>query len=88
MADVELVATYELYNINRTKLESMIHKVFGRARVDIEVIDRFGTPVVPKEWFLVPLFAIDEAVERIKDGSITGYVYDPSIAKLANAVLV
>lgn len=85
MADVELVATYKLYNINRAKLEHLIHKVFGRARVDIEINDRFGTPVVPKEWFLVPLFAVDEAVERIKDGSITEYVYDPTVAKLAHA---
>jgi len=85
MADVELVATYKLYNINRSKLEHLIHKVFGRARVDIEIKDRFGTPVVPKEWFLVPLFAVDKAVERIKDGSITEYVYDPAVAQLAHA---
>jgi hypothetical protein len=50
--------------------------------VDIEVNDRFGTPVVPKEWFLVPLFAVNEAVERIKDGTIAGYIYDPKTAKL------
>src|SRR5262249_46348590 len=31
MADVEIVATYELYNINRTRLENLIHRVFGRA---------------------------------------------------------
>ena len=85
MADVEIVATYELYNINRTKLENLIHRIFGRARVDIEINDRFGNPVVPREWFLVPLFAVDEAVERIKDGSITDYVYDPKTAKLAHA---
>ncbi|KQP11343.1 hypothetical protein ASF28_10000 [Methylobacterium sp. Leaf99] len=85
MADVELIATYKLYNINRTKLENLVHKVFGRARVDIEIKDRFGKPVVPKEWFLVPLFAVDEAVERIKDGSIIDYVYDPSKAKLSQS---
>jgi T5orf172 domain len=85
MADVEIVATYELYNINRTKLENLIHRIFGRARVDIEINDRFGNPVVPREWFLVPLFAVDEAVERIKDGSITDYVYDPKTAKIAHA---
>ena len=27
MADVEVVATYELYNINRTKLENIIHQI-------------------------------------------------------------
>jgi len=82
MADVEIVATYELYNVNRAKLETLIHKVFGAARLDVEIKDRFGQPIVPKEWFLVPLFAVDEAVVRIKDGTITGYVYDPQTARL------
>lgn len=82
MANVEIVATYELYNINRTKLENLIHRFFEPARLDIEVMDRFGRPVVPREWFLVPLFVIKEAVDRIKDGTISGYVYDPKEAKL------
>lgn len=82
MADVEVVATYELYNINRTKLEKLIHRVFEPARLDIAIKDRFGNPVVPREWFLVPRFVIDEAVERIKDGTITGYVYEPKAATL------
>jgi T5orf172 domain len=30
MADVEVLATYELFNINRTKLENVIHRVFSR----------------------------------------------------------
>ena len=82
MAEVEIVATYELFNINRAKLENIIHRVFEKARLDIEVKDRFGTPVVPREWFLVPVFIVDEVVERIKDGSITEYAYDPSTASL------
>lgn len=82
LADVEVVATYELYNINRTKLENLIHRVFGPAQMDIEIKDRFGNPVTPREWFLVPLFVINEAVEKIRDGSITGYRYDPAAAKL------
>jgi hypothetical protein len=44
--------------------------------------DRFGQPVIPREWFLVPLFAIDDAVERIRDGTIIGCVYDPRAAAL------
>jgi hypothetical protein len=82
MANVEVVATYELYNINRTKLENLIHRVFEPARLDIEIMDRFGRPYVPREWFLVPLFVIDEAVERIKDGTIPRYAYDAQSAKL------
>jgi T5orf172 domain len=83
MADVEVVATYELFNINRTRLENVIHRVFGPARLDVEIKDRFGQPIVPREWFLVPLFVVDEAIQRIKDGTITGYAYDPRTASLA-----
>lgn len=86
LADVEVVATYDLYNINRVKLENLIHRVFDSARLDIEIKDRFGKPVVPREWFLVPVFVVDEVVERIKDGTITSYVYDPKAARLAKTV--
>ena len=82
MADVEIVASYELYNINRAKLENLIHRFFEPARLDIEIKDRFGNPVVPREWFLVPLFAVDEAVEKIRDGTISHFVYDPDLAVL------
>jgi T5orf172 domain len=85
MADVEVIASYELYNISRVKLENLIHRVFDTAQLDIEVRDRFGNPVKPREWFLVPLFVVNEAVERIKDGTITQYVYDPSAARLVKA---
>jgi hypothetical protein len=85
MADVEVVATYDLFNISRTKLENLVHRIFGPARVDIEIKDRFGNPTIPREWFLVPRFAVDEAVERIKDGTITDYLYDPKTAKLTRA---
>lgn len=83
MAEVEIVATYALYNINRSKLEHLIHKVFSPARLEIEIKDRFGHPVVPREWFLVPLHAIDEAVEMIRDGSIRAYRYDAETASFA-----
>lgn len=84
MADVEIVATYELFNMNRIKLENIIHRVFEPARLDIEIKDRFGNPVVPREWFLVPLFIIKDVVERIKDGTITAFDYDPSAAALVS----
>lgn len=82
LADVEVVATYDLYNINRVKLENVIHRVFDPARLNIEIKDRFGKPVVPREWFLVPLFIVNEAVDRIMDGSIVHYVYDPQTVRL------
>jgi len=85
LAEVEVVATYVLYNVNRVRLENLIHRVFDPAQLDIEIKDRFGNPVKPREWFLVPLFIVNEAVERIKDGTITQYVYDPTAARLVKA---
>ena len=85
MADVEVVATYKLFNVNRTKLETVLHRVFGPAQLQIEIKDRFGRPVVPQEWFMVPRFIIDEAVEKIKAGTIIDYVYDPKIGSLVQA---
>lgn len=85
MADVDVVATYELFNINRTRLENLVHRIFDPARLKVEIKDRFGNPIIPREWFLVPRFVIDEVVERIKDGTITGYKYDPKAASLVRA---
>ncbi len=48
--------------------------------VDIE--NGFGKSVQPQEWFLVPLHVIDEAVQRIRDGSIANVSYDRRMARL------
>lgn len=86
LADDEIVATYKLSNIDRAKLETLIQRVFDPVRLNIEIKGRFGNQVVPREWFLVPLFVIDEAVNRIKDGTITDCQYDPGTASLTRAV--
>lgn len=82
LADVEIVATYTLHNINRTKLENIFHRVFSPAQLELTIEDRFGNPVKPQEWFLVPLNVIDEAVERIRDGSIADMSYNVGTARL------
>jgi hypothetical protein len=82
MADVEVIATYELSNINRVKLEGLIHQFFEPAKLEIEVNDRFGNPITPREWFLVPLFIIDEAIQRIRDGSIVNCSYSAKLGKI------
>jgi len=85
LAGVDMVATYKLHNLNRTRLENIFHRLFGSAQLDLTIEDRFGNPVKPKEWFLVPLQVIDEAVQRIRDGSITDVVYDPKTARLVGS---
>lgn len=82
LAGVDVVALYKLHNINRTKLEHLFHRLFGGAQIDLTIEDRFGHPVKPREWFLIPLNVIDEAVDRIRDGSITEMVYEPKEARL------
>lgn len=82
LADVEVVATYKLHNINRVRMENLFHRIFSSAQIDISIDDRFGNPVKPREWFLVPLHVIDQAVKHIMDGSITGLAYDPLKASL------
>ena len=82
LADVEVVMTYKLANINRTKLENIFHRIFAHAQLELTIDDRFGRPVRPREWFLIPLHVIDQAVERIRDGTITNVIYDPKTARL------
>lgn len=82
LADVEVAATYKVYGVNCRRLESLLHKVFAPALLNITIPDRFGNLVKPREWFLAPLSAIDEAVQHIRDGSIVQVRYDPSAGKL------
>ncbi|MFY0744007.1 GIY-YIG nuclease family protein [Solibacillus silvestris] len=82
LADVEVVASYKLAGINGRKLESIFHRIFASAQLNLTIHDRFGNPVRPKEWFLVPLHVIDEVMSRIRDGSITNMTYDLNTASL------
>ena len=76
------MARYKLAGINRRKLEVLFHRIFAPAQLELTIQNSFGHPVKPREWFLVPLHVIDEAVKRIRDGSIMGLVYEPEIAQL------
>lgn len=82
LAGVEVVATYQLHNVNRVKLEGVFHRVFAAAQLDITIEDRFGKPVKPREWFLVPLHVIDEVVQHLVNGTLADVVYDPQQARL------
>jgi Meiotically up-regulated gene 113 len=86
LADVEIIATYKLTGIKPSRLENLLHRFLGSARFEIEIADRFGNPVKPREWFLVPLPVIDEIVRRIQDHSILEYEYDRETAALQKIV--
>lgn len=57
--------------------KNLNHCIFNVARLDIETMDRFGHPVAPREWLLVPLLVINDAVGEIKDGTIYNFIYNP-----------
>lgn len=77
MAEVEIVNTYRVYNVDTRKLESLIHQFFETARFHLSV---HGAEAV--EWFVVPLPIIREAIARFVDGSIINYVYNLEIQAL------
>ncbi|MDC9701415.1 MAG: GIY-YIG nuclease family protein [Alphaproteobacteria bacterium] len=87
LAEVEIIAEYKLSNINRMKLEKLIHRFFSAARLVLSITDRFGNPIEPREWFLVPLPVIDSVIQKIQDGTISDFEYDPKSAELKRRAL-
>ena len=82
LAPVEVVATWKLANVNRFKLEKLLHGFFAEARLDLQLRDRFNAAVEPREWFLVPLPAIRGAVELLLAGRLAEHRYDRGRAEV------
>lgn len=82
LADVEIVATFQLTNLDGKKLEALLHKFFDATRLEVELEDRFGISVKAKEWFLVPLEVIEQTIEKIETGTLDQFRYDPQVARL------
>ena len=82
-APVEIVARFELERVNRRKLETALHVFFHEARLDIELLDRWGEPFRPKEWFLLSYGVIEQAVELAIQQRLGGYRYDLQSATIA-----
>jgi hypothetical protein len=82
LAEVEIVETYKLANLNPRRLEKVLHEFFAQARLDVELLDRFGGSVEPREWFLAPLPMIRKAIQMLIEGNIEGLRYDPEKADI------
>lgn len=76
LAPVHPVRTYDTINLNANKFEGLIHRFFSDAKLNIEIMDRFNKPFKPREWFLLPLPVIEQAIAMFLDGSIIRYKYD------------
>lgn len=75
-ADVKRINSYLCYNINAEKLELLLHRFFAEACLNVDIFDEKGQRFTPREWFVVPLDIIEEAIQLILHGSIVNYVYD------------
>lgn len=76
MAPVAIVSTFKCYNTNPQKLEQLIHNFFGKSCLNLDIFDKEGRRVTPREWFIVPLEIIEQAVEFIISGEIVHFRYD------------
>ena len=76
MADVEVIAEYQAFNINPQKFEYYLHAFFGESCLDLLVADKDGRNHQPKEWFIAPLEVIQQAVELLVNGQIMNYQYN------------
>ena len=70
MADVEVIAEYQCYNMNPQKFEQLLHNFFGKVCLNIDIFDSEGNRHTPREWFQVPLDVVDEAIDYILSGEI------------------
>ncbi|MFT6532777.1 MAG: hypothetical protein ACJASC_002330 [Limimaricola cinnabarinus] len=82
MAPVEVVGKFDLIDINRVALENLLHRFFAPGRLDITIQDRFGTPVHPREWFIVPLDVIHEAVDLLQNRTLHQHEYRAEQGKI------
>lgn len=85
MADIEVVASYRIVNASAGRVESLLHRFFSSARVDVKIRNEVGGAVEPREWFFVSLGSIKEAIELIRTGEITEVRYDLEAAKIVPA---
>ncbi|MEL4177784.1 GIY-YIG nuclease family protein [Roseateles sp. PN1] len=83
MAKVKVIAVFECYNLNPQKFELMLHTFFGKACLNVDVYDKQGKRVSPREWFVAPLHIIEAAANMLISGDILNYRYDPDSQSIA-----
>lgn len=86
MADVRVVGAYRIYNVDAHRLETLIHHFFDTARFKTKFYDEDGCEYEPKEWYVVPLQVVREAIAKFQDGSIVDYTYNREQQALERSV--
>ncbi|WP_338997976.1 GIY-YIG nuclease family protein [Fusobacterium animalis] len=64
LANVKIVATYEVRNFSAQRLEKALHHRFADKQLDVSFL-MAGKKVSPREWFSVPLDEIEREINNI-----------------------
>lgn len=75
-APVEIITSYKCYNLNPQKLEAILHRLFKPQCLNIDIAGTDSIRYSPREWFILPIKIIMEAINLIDSGEITKYHYD------------
>lgn len=67
-ADVEIVATWKVYNVKSVAIENAIHHLFNKVQLQLTAGE-----YTPKEWYVVPLDIIDSAISLLISGKKVAY---------------
>lgn len=79
MSDVEVILTARCYNLYVPYLEANIHRFFSGTNLQLEIRDNQGVLHYPREWFVVPLSVVEEAIQLIVKKEIEHYKYNPNM---------
>lgn len=82
MAPVFEVASYKCFDLNPQKFEQLLHTFFANVCLSIDIFDNNGQRHSPREWFVVPLPVINEAIDLLVSKEIIYYRYDSYIQKI------
>ncbi len=82
MSEVEYITGWQCFNLNPQKFEQLIHNFFGASCLEIDVYDEQGRRHTPREWFVVPLEVIEEAVNLIISGEVVNYRYNAEMQEM------
>lgn len=82
MSPVRIVTSWKCFNMDANTFEGLLHKLFGDACLDVTVTDLDGKKHQPREWFIIPIEVIEQAVELIISGQIVNYRFDKELKQL------
>lgn len=82
MAPVEIVSIYECYNLNPQKFEHIMHTFFASACLNLDVFGEESKRYNPREWFILPLSVIEQAIGLIISGDIINYNFNSKLPSI------